>query len=505
MGTALRNDHVMIPQSRLTAANDYPVRPDGRFVLHWMIAQRRLRWNFALQHAVDRAIELKVPLVVFEPLRVRYRWASDRLHRFIIEGMRDHAIAAKNLPVTYYPYVEPRPGAGTRLLHELAAQAALVVTDEYPCFFLPHLITAVKDRLPARLELVDSNGLLPLRAADKTYTVAHSYRRFMQRHILDSLCEMPQTDPLSNEALPRPNPIDADILRRWPAADIDDLLDAGGLGRIPIDHDVHPCHETSGGTVAAESALNTFVDEHLGVYDQDRNHPDEKVTSGLSPYLHFGHMSAHQFVSEILEQEDWTPDKAASKPNGKNSGFFGISSNADAVLDQILTWREIGFNWAFQNPDTYDKYESLPNWAQATLEETRDDDRQFVYTLDQFEHARTHDELWNAAQREIVQTGRMHNYMRMLWGKKILHWSATPREALATMIHLNNKYGLDGRDPNSYCGILWVLGRTDRAWGPKRPIFGSVRYMTSDSTRRKLRLKAYLGRFAETPEATLFD
>lgn len=490
----------MIPATRITSANEHPFRRDGQYVVYWMIAQRRLRFNFALQHAVDRAIEFGVPLIVLEPLRVRYPWASDRLHRFVIEGMRENAQAAASLPITYYPYVEPRPGAGTPLLHRLAERAVTVVTDEYPCFFLPAMITAVRDRIPARLELVDSNGLLPLRLAPKTFTVAHSYRRHMQRHILDSIAEMPTADPADDAALPRPVPIDAAILKRWPEADFGDLLDGDGLSKIPIDHDVAPTPDTPGGAITAGRVLAKFVDSKLADYNEDRNHPDETATSGLSAYMHFGHISPFEFVSRVLERENWTPDQAAEKPNGKNAGFFNVGPSAEAVLDQVLTWREIGFNWAFLNPQTYDKFESLPDWAQATLAETASDPREVVYSLEQFETAATHDEVWNAAQREIVTTGKMHNYMRMLWGKKILQWSATPRDALATMIHLNNKYGLDGRDPNSYCGILWVLGRTDRAWGPKRPIFGSVRYMTSDSARRKLKLNQYLRRFGGQTE-----
>ncbi|MEM6364033.1 MAG: deoxyribodipyrimidine photolyase, partial [Planctomycetota bacterium] len=375
------------------------------------------------------------------------------------------------------------------------------VTDEYPCFFLPHLIDAVRHRIPARLELVDSNGLLPLRSTDRTFTVAHSYRRFMQKHIVDALQMMPDPDPASDAPLEAPTGVPDAILKRWPAADFADLLDGDGISSIPIDHDVPPVEETPGGSITASKRLDAFLKSKFDRYDEDRNHPDEVATSGMSPYLHFGHLSAHEFVTKILDHEEWTPDNVGAV-NGKNSGFFGVGSDADAILDQLLTWREIGFNIAFQNPDTYDKFESIPDWAKATLAETLSDDREYEYTLEEFENARTHDELWNAAQREIVQTGRMHNYMRMLWGKKILHWTKTPQDALEIMIHLNNKYGLDGRDPNSYCGILWVLGRTDRAWGPKRPIFGSVRYMTSDSTRRKVKLKQYLDKFG--PQAALF-
>lgn len=482
-----------IPPLRLRDANEHPFRPQGEYVVYWMIASRRTRFNFALEHAVDRAREFGKPLLVFEPLRIRYRWASDRLHRFVIEGMRANAAAFTDRIVTYYPYVEPKPGAGTPLLHRLAKRACTVVTDEFPCFFLPHLIDAVKDRLPARLEVVDSNGLIPLRAADRTFTVAHSYRRWMQKRILDDLLEMPREYPLKGPALPRLRSLPKDITRRWQPADLPALLDRDGIAALPIDHSVASCPETPGGSEEAGRRLERFLANDLERYDSDRNHPDESATSGLSPHLHFGHISAHEIVERLLDQENWTPDRVG-KPNGKNHHFWNVSPSAEAFLDQILTWREIGFNHAFRNPESYDKLESLPAWAQETLRKHAADPRPVTYSLQQFERSETHDEIWNAAQRQIVRDGVMHNYLRMLWGKKILHWTRSPQEALDFMIELNNKYGLDGRDPNSYCGILWVLGRTDRAWGPKRPIFGSVRYMTSDSTRKKVRLRDYLHR-----------
>ncbi|MEM9646049.1 MAG: deoxyribodipyrimidine photolyase [Planctomycetota bacterium] len=469
-----------------------------------MIAFRRVRYNFSLQHAIDRANQFDKPLLIFEPLRARYRWASDRIHRFIIEGMRDNAASVAASRAAYFPYVEPRPGVGTPLLHHLAARACTVVTDEYPCFFLPQLVTAVKDRLPARLEVIDSNGVMPLRLPERTFTVAHSYRRWMQKNVLDSLVAGPEPDPLRElnqdagpvgELLPELED-GRSIETRWPAADLDDLLDGDGLAKIPIDHDVRVSPTVRGGPVAAEQRLSDFLNRNLSSYSDDRNHPDAQVTTGLSPHLHFGHIASHEMVDRILDQEDWTPNRA-SPANGKNHGFWNTSEPAEALLDQILTWRGIGFNQAFRHPTTYDKLASLPEWAVKSIRETRRDERPYVYSLQDFEQARTHDELWNAAQREIVHTGVMHNYMRMLWGKKILHWSASVQQALDIMIHLNNKYGLDGRDPNSYCGILWVLGRTDRAWGPKRPVFGSIRYMTSDSARRKLRLTKYLDRFGD--------
>ncbi len=483
-----------IPAIRVTQANSVPIRSDGDYVLYWMIANRRLRWNFALDQAICRAKELGKPLLIFEPLRVRYRWASDRLHRFIIEGMRDHVAELDGHRVGYYPYVEPRPGVGTPLLATLARRSCLVVSDEYPGFFLPTMIDAVKDRLPARLELVDAATVMPLRMADRTFTVAHSYRRWMQKNILDVILDTPAAQPLSRLRLPEFPGVDRRVLKRWPVADPAALLASDGLAKLAIDHGVTAAEEHPGGPREAERRLKRFVGERLSAYGDDRNHPDRRATSGLSPYLHFGHLSSHQVVDAIFRRQDWTPDRTGPV-NGKNHGFWNLDEPAEAFLDQLLTWREIGFNMAWRNPDDYDRYESLPEWALKTLDRHRRDRREAIYSLDQLERAETGDEIWNAAQRELSTTGVMHNYLRMLWGKLILGWSESPERALEVMVELNNKYALDGRDPNSYSGIFWTLGRYDRAWGPTRPVFGNVRYMTSDSTRRKLKLKGYLAKF----------
>jgi deoxyribodipyrimidine photo-lyase len=173
-----------------------------------------------------------------------------------------------------------------------------------------------------------------------------------------------------------------------------------------------------------------------------------------------------------------------------------MSHNAEAFLDQLITWRELGYNMC-ANLQTYDRYESLPAWAQETLDRHRKDPRPSLYGLDRFETAGTHDPMWNAAQTQLKREGRLHNYLRMLWGKKILEWTRSPEEAVDIMIHLNNKYALDGRNPNSYTGIFWTLGRYDRPWAPERPVFGKIRYMSSQNTARKLRLKQYLRKYSE--------
>jgi deoxyribodipyrimidine photo-lyase len=249
-----------------------------------------------------------------------------------------------------------------------------------------------------------------------------------------------------------------------------------------------------GGPRQGQSVIDRFVRKRLINYSEARNEPEQAGSSLLSPYLHFGHVSPHSVFEQLAKTAHWTPEKIA-KPNGKMTGFWNMGPDAEAFLDQLMTWREIGFNMCWRERN-YDRFESLPEWAQTTLEQHEKDPRQWNYSVEQFDQAQTHDPLWNAAQNQLKHEGRIHNYLRMLWGKKILHWTATPREALKIMIELNNKYALDGRDPNSYSGIFWVLGRYDRAWGPERPIFGKIRYMTSESTQTKFKVKQYIKQWA---------
>jgi deoxyribodipyrimidine photo-lyase len=211
--------------------------------------------------------------------------------------------------------------------------------------------------------------------------------------------------------------------------------------------------------------------------------------------LHFGHISSHEVFLAVADTEQWSVGDISGRRDGGRSGCWGMTGTAEAFIDQLITWRELGFNFCFYN-GAPDRYESLPEWSRRTLDERASDPRPEQYSLEQLEHACTADPLWNAAQTQLLRDGIIHNYLRMLWGKKILEWSPSPREALDRMLHLNNKYALDGRDPNSSSGIFWVLGRYDRPWGPRRPIFGTIRYMSSANTVGKLHVVDYLKRYA---------
>ncbi len=474
--------------------NRKPIDTEGDFVLYWMTAFRRTRYNFALERAVEHAKALDKPLVVFEALRAGYRWASDRFHHFVIQGMADNQRRLDSKPVLYYPYLEPKPDAGKGLLAELSKRSCVVVGDDFPSFFLPRMIEAATRQIPVSFELVDSNGILPLRAADKVYLRAVDFRRFLQKTLEPHLEEVPKANPLARIKLPKLKALPSSITKTWPAADVAKLAgDPAPLERFPIDHEVGVT-DTKGGERAARRALRRFLDSRLDRYADERNQPEEEVTSGLSPYLHWGHISAHQVFEELMDWDDWTPDRLARKATGSRSGWWGASENVEAFLDEFITWRELGYNMAWQRDD-YTRYASLPEWARDTIELHSEDKRAYSYSLKRFESSETHDELWNAAQRQLVEDGVIHNYLRMLWGKKIYEWSPNAKKAIAVMIELNNKYGLDGRNPNSYSGIFWVLGRYDRAWGPERPIFGKLRYMSSENTARKLRVGEYLERY----------
>ena len=386
------------PELRIRTLNDVEPRADGDFVLYWMIANRRGHYNFSLQRAAEWAKRLNKPLVILEALRCGYQWASDRIHQFVIEGMSDNAAHFEKKNALYYPYLESKRGDGDGLLEALASRACVVTSDDFPAFFLPRMLNVARRKVTVRFEVIDSNGLLPMRAADKVFSRAYDFRRFLQKNLLPHLIDVPKPDPLSRVKLPPISRLPKEIQKRWPKAEITAITDSQLLGSIAIDHSVRSV-STRGGEKAAISSLRTFLKSRLSIYDSDRNQPEQEATSGLSPYLHFGHISAHQIFEELTTLAEWTPDLVAEKAKGSSSGWWGAAAEVESFLDELITWRELGYNMCWQRDD-YDRYDSLPDWAQKTLAEHAGDRRSHVYNLDEFETSKTHDPLWNAAQRQ---------------------------------------------------------------------------------------------------------
>ncbi len=351
-----------------------------------------------------------------------------------------------------------------------------------------------------RLEAVDGNGLLPLAAAeadadpvgdcaaaDRVFTAAAHYRRYVQKALPGHLGAIPHAKPLVGLRLPELPSLPKRVTARWQSAPT--------IADLPIDHAV-PVAAMRGGSAAATAALKQFVDHKLAGYGELNNQPEADRTSRMSPYLHFGHISSHQIFDRVMGREGWSTRRVAGKPAvGAREGWWDVSASAERYLDQLVVWRELGYNMCARRPDDYDRYESLPQWALDSLKRHARDLRPVLYDFDTLERGRTSDQVWNAAQGQLLREGWMHSYMRMLWGKKILEWSKTPREALDRMIAIMNRWALDGRNPNSYSGYFWTLGRYDRPW-PEREIFGVIRYMSSANTAKKLKVKTYIATYA---------
>lgn len=488
-----------VPPQRVRSLNPFEPRASGEFVLYWMIATRRTNSNFALDYAIDLARQLERPLVVLEPLRIDYRWASDRFHKFVIDGMRDNLESFEGTPVEYRAYVEPESNASKGLLRSLAGKTCAIITDDFPAFFLRRMLQAAAMDVSCPVFAVDSCGLLPLQAANSAFARAYDFRRFLQRELAPHLACRPSASP-NLSGLETLKPASLELDGPWQFETKESLCDEGRIAQLPIDHAV-PAVSVNGGQRAANKALEEFLGSRLTSYGDGRNRVEESATSELSPHLHFGHIGSHEILDRLSALEEWSTSKVTDQRSGKRTGWWNMSPGAEAFLDQLVTWRELGFNRC-QHVARHDQYEALPAWARKTLEEHASDQRPYVYSLEQFDAGATHDSLWNAAQAQLREEGRIHNYLRMLWGKKILHWSESPRAAAEIMIELNNRYALDGRDPNSYSGIFWTLGLFDRAWGPERPVFGKIRYMSSANTRRKMKVDAYVRRWQPT-QATL--
>lgn len=475
-------------QARLRRLNACPTRTDGAYVLYWMQAYRRLARNHALDYALRCAGELRRPLVVYEGLRLDYPWASQRLHRFVLEGMVDNARAAEGLGVNYWPFVETAEQPARGLVHRLAERAAVVVTDDFPCFIVPGHSEALARRTATPVFAVDGNGIVPLSLlGPPVFAAAHLRPRIHKAFAeawLHRAAKRVRPGKEAQAPVEPPFPV-------WPARDIDALLSV-----LPLGATVPPVAATPGGSTAAKARLSSFLTRRLPGYSEQRSEPTSPAAgraSGLSPYLHFGHLSIEEVVEKALATTGkWSPEELRVHNRGKREGYFGDDADVNAFLDEAITWRDVGYHWhSSRSQDTHSLATALPPWALGTLHAHAADPRSHVYTAEEWEAGATHDPLWNAAQRELVATGTIHNYLRMLWGKKVIEWSRTPDEAYATLVHLNNKYALDGRDPNSYTGILWCFGLFDRPWAPERPVLGTLRYMSSENTARKFKLGPY--------------
>jgi len=444
----------MTQLERIEVLNREPVR-NRKYVLYWMQAAQRAEYNHALEYAIEWANEQRKPLVVCFGITDNYPEANLRHYTFMFEGLAktQKALEAKGVQLII------RHQSPDKTAIELSHQASLVVVDAGQLRIQRQWRQNVADKIDCALHEVETNLIVPVEmASEKEEFSAGTFRpritKKLSYFLLPLIHKKPKVDSLG---------------LRLGGFDISKIDKA--LKSLSIDRSVGPVTAFHGGKDQAKHKLNNFIKKKLEGYADLRNDPGLDYLSNMSPYLHFGQISPLYIALQVMK----------TKSPGK-----------DAYLEELIVRRELSYNYVFYN-SKYDSFAGLPPWAKTTLNFHRRDKRQYIYSLKDFEQAATHDPYWNAAQKEMVLTGKMHGYMRMYWGKKILEWSRTPQTAFKTALYLNNKYELDGRDPNAFTCVAWCFGKHDRAWG-RRPVFGKIRYMNAAGLKRKFDVDKYVNK-----------
>ena len=426
--------------------------PDRQYVLYWMQASQRAECNHALEYAVQTANRLRKPLLVFFGITDSFPEANERHYRFMIEGLRETQAALERRGVRMIVrHVSPPDGAA-----ELSRDAALAVVDAGYLRIEREWRKQLADCAACPLVQVETNVVVPVQEAyGKEAFSAGVFRPRISRLLDDYLVPLKPVKPVIES-----------LSLKLPSLELHDIDTV--MARLSIDRSVAPVSTFCGGASHARRLLRQFIDNKLDRYAADRNNPALDSLSHMSPYLHFGQISPLQIALEVIR-----------------SGKAAVHT----YLEELIVRRELSMNFVHYNL-RYDSFDGLPEWCKRELIVHAKDKREQVYTLEQLEAAQTGDPYWNAAQNEMICTGKMHGYMRMYWGKKLLEWVRPPQEAYRIALHLNNKYELDGRDANGFTGVAWCFGKHDRAWA-SRPVFGKVRYMNAAGLKRKFDADAY--------------
>jgi deoxyribodipyrimidine photo-lyase len=454
-----------IADPRITVRRDGAPNPDGACVVYWMQRAQRGLNNAAVDCAVNIANELRLPLLVYFSAISNFPNANLRHYVFLNQGLPDIEVdlAERNIA-----FIVRRPPNNSleKFLEEV--NAAILIGDENPCREPERWRQVIAKRLHIPFWTVDADVVVPSNLFPKAQYAAYVLRPKLYAELPNFL--RPMKNPKAQYAWPRPKcfdsfPVGGDITAGWKK----------------FDRTVGPVGGLIGGPRAARKRLQFFVEHLLADYDKQRNQPTVDGSSRLSPYLHFGHIGPTEIALAV--------DAAAKK-------HASLKEARDSFFNELLVWRELAVNFVKYTPN-YDSVECAEPWACQSLAEHARDRREWTYTFVQLERGETHDELWNASQLQMVHFGWMHNYMRMYWGKKILEWSRDPATAFAHAVALNDKYELDGRDPNGYAGIAWaIVGKFDRPWFD-RPIFGKIRYMSAASTGKKFDSQGYIAMVRE--------
>jgi deoxyribodipyrimidine photo-lyase len=447
----------MIQQERIKPLNQRSLRR-GKYVLYWMQASQRAEYNHALEYAISQANEVHQPILVFFGITDHFPEGNERHYFFMLEGLREvkQSLERRGIRMIVQHH-SPELGAV-----KFGKEASLVVVDRGYLRIQKFWRDYAANRLGCPLIQVESDVIIPVEeaSAKEEYAAATLRRKVnkkLKRFLVPLKPRIPHIDSLS---------LDFDDFN------IDDIGEA--IARLRIDRSVQKSNYFHGGPREAQKYLKIFLESRLDRFPELRNDPTLDYLSQMSPYLHFGQISPLLIALKVLETK---------------------SPGTEAFLEELIVRRELSMNFVFYNGQ-YDSFEGLPEWAKRSLGIHQKDKHPSLYRLQELEMAKTHNAYWNAAQKEMVIKGKMHGYMRMYWGKKILEWSKTPEEAFRRALYLNNKYELDGRDPNGFTGVAWCFGKHDRPWA-ERPIFGHVRYMNDKGLRRKFAADEYVNMMSQ--------
>jgi len=444
-----------VPPERIQSLNTKNIQQDRSVVVYWMQSAQRATGNHALEYAVEQANLLGKPLVVFFGLTDRFPEANERHYGFMLEGLREVQASLRQRGISLLVRrLSPEQG-----VLELCPFAALIVVDRGYLRLERQWREHVAAHADCQVVQVETNVIVPVELISPKEEYSAATLRTKINKLLADFTYPVQTVGYAGAGLPVSLPFDSFRLQDIEAA----------LAQLDLDRSVGRVDRFLGGTSQANIHLEDFIQHKLSHYVAAKSDPAENYTSDLSPYLHFGQISPLDIYLKV-------------RPLG--------GDDVDSFLEELVVRRELSMNYVYYQPE-YDSYAGLPKWALGTLEKHLADPRPYVYSLEQLEQSETHDPYWNAAQTEMRVTGKMHGYMRMYWGKKILEWSPTPQEAYQQALNLNNKYNLDGRDPNAFAGVAWCFGKHDRPWG-ERAVFGNVRYMNAKGLERKFDMARYV-------------
>ena len=456
---------------RVRLLSEHPLQEEGSYVLYWMHHAVRDYENPALDTAIHMASTLDIPLLVYQGLSGAHRFNSDRHFTFILEGARDVAAQFEKRGIRYAFHLDADSSAGSPL-YSLGQQAAVVITEDYPAPPFPRWIKRLADQITPPVWAVDSHCIIPMQSIGKWYSRAYHFRNKIGSNAWERAArnwpEVASTPRYFSEEL------SWDVLD-WETVSIADLC-----ASCDIDHSIGPIHHTPGGMMAGHARWSAFLEKGISRYDKTRNDPTLSLPSGvsrLSAYLHHGHVSPFTVARDAVRE---------------------ASSGAHKFLDELLIWRELAFNLCFHN-NNVEEVSILPQWVHDSFERHLQDEREKVYDWEDFASGRTGDALWNLAQQSLRIHGELHNNVRMTWGKAVLNWTASPQESLDILLDLNNRYSLDGSDPNSYEGILWCLGLLDRPFPPEKPILGLVRPRSSARHQSRIDMSRYARQLERFP------